>query len=320
MLTFGARDPERAAELVESALLEAGTDDGLRAVVLETAAILDMNLGRPDRARDRAEEALQLHRAHGDARGVARILDGRAMATFLDGRIAAGVELFGRVARLFTDSGDLLRVVTPRSTSGHGLLFLARPADALAATTDALRLARELDALEGQAYALWHRSEALSGNGRGDEAEADARQALSIATDLAHRGWTATAHRALGIALTAQGRLDVAAIEFARSAEVAGDTLSLFASWAAARSALVWVSIGDLDAAADKVRRALGTGPPLAHYEARLAQVELAAAREADDTGVLAADALAAARAGGHLVSVPRLLALGGANTGHPLT
>lgn len=314
MLTSGARDPRRAADLAELALVEAGEDAAQRAVALETAAILDMNLDRAQRARDRAEQALALYTGLGDARGVARILDGRAMATFLDGRIAEGVDVFDRVARLFEDAGELLRVVTPQSTAGHGLVFLARPADGLVATTEALRLARELDAPEGQAYALWHRSEALSGLGRGAEAEVDAREAVTIASAVAHRGWTATGHRALGIALQTQGRLDEAAAVFARSAELAGDSLTLFAAWAAARTALVAVAMGELDQAQAAVRRALDLGPPLGHYEARLAQVELAAARGCDDLPATASAALAAAEAGGHLVSVPRLAEL----AGHP--
>ena len=171
-----------------------------------------------------------LYRRLGDAGGVARILDGRAMATFLDGRITEGVEVFGRVAQLFTDSGELLRVVTPRSTRGHGLVFLARPGEGLAEASAALALARDLDAPANQAYALWHRSEALSGLDRVDEAEADAQEALRIAGDLGHRGWTATAHRARGIALTARGELDEAAAAFAASAATAGESLTLFAA------------------------------------------------------------------------------------------
>jgi tetratricopeptide (TPR) repeat protein len=310
MLTSGARDLRRAAGLAELARVEAGKDAAQRAVALETAAILDMNLGHPNRARERAEQALALYKGLSDARGVARILDGRAMATFLDGRISEGVEVFDQVARLFEDSGDLLCVVTPRSTAGHGLVFLGRPAEGLAATTEALRLAHELDAPEGQAYALWHRSEALSGLSRGAEAEADAREALTIASAVAHRGWTATGYRALGIALQTQGWLDDAAAAFVRSAELAGDSLTLFACWAAARTALVAVAVGELGQADAAVRRALALGPPLGHYEARLAQVELAAARSYDDLPAIASAALAAAQAGGHLVSVPRLAAL----------
>jgi DNA-binding SARP family transcriptional activator/tetratricopeptide (TPR) repeat protein len=243
MLTFGAQDPRRASELVELALVEAGDDAAAQALALETAAIVDMNLELAARSGQRAESALALYRRLGDGRGVARILDGRAMATFLDGRITEGVEVFGRVAQLFTDSGELLRVVTPRSTRGHGLVFAARPAEGLAEASAALALARDLDAPDSQAYALWHRSEALSGLGRADEAEADAREALTIARGLGHRGWTATAHRARGIALTARGELDEAAAAFAASAAAAGDSLTLFAAWAAARSALVAVAL-----------------------------------------------------------------------------
>ena len=312
MLTSGAQDLRRAAELAELAVVEAGSDEAARALALETSAILDMNLDRADRSRVRSEQSLELYRALGDARGVARILDGRAMATFLDGRITDGVELFGRVAQLFEDSGDLLRVVTPRSTRGHGLVFADRAADGLAETDAALRLARELDAPEGQAYALWHRSEALSGLDRTDEAEADAREALRIARAAGHRGWTATAHRALGIARQTAGELDAAGRAFADSAEVAGDALTLFASWAAARSALVALGRGALDAAEPLVRRALAVGPPLGHHEARLAQVELAAARGADDRAALAVAALERAEQDGYAVHIPRLRHLSG--------
>jgi DNA-binding SARP family transcriptional activator len=312
MLTSGAQDLRRAAELAELAVVEAGDDAAARALALETSAILDMNLDRAERAGTRAQQSLELYRALGDARGVARILDGRAMATFLDGRITEGVALFGRVAQLFEDSGDLLRVVTPRSTRGHGLVFAARAADGLAETDAALRLARELDAPEGQAYALWHRSEALSGLGRTDEAEQDAREALRIARAAGHRGWTATAHRALGIAWQTAGELDEAARAFADQAEVAGDALTLFACWAAARSALVAIGREAPAAAEPLVRRALAVGPPLGHHEARLAEVELAAVRGVDDHLALAAAALAAAERAGYAALVPRLRHLSG--------
>ena len=312
MLTMGAHDPVRAAELAELALVEAGDDAAARAVALETAAILDVNLGRAGRAAERADAALALFRGLGDGAGVARILDGRAMAAFLDGRITEAVGLFGRIATLFEDSGDLLRAVTPRSTRGHGLVFHAEPAEGLAETSAAVQLARDLGAPEGQAYALWHRSEALSALGRHAEAEADAREALTVAGTVGHRGWTATAWRALGIALQEQQRLDEAAAAFGESARAAGETLTLFASWAAARCALVAVALGRLDDAARSVERALAVGPPLGHYEARWAQVELAAARGADDCTVLAAAAWHRAGAGGHLASVPRLAELAG--------
>jgi hypothetical protein len=310
MLISGARDLHQAAELAELAIVEAAADTAAQAFALETAAILDMNLDRPERARARAEDALRRYRALGDGGGVARILDGRAMATFLDGRIAEGVDVFGRVAQLFTDSGELLRVVTPQSTRGHGLVFMARPEEGLAATTAALQLARDLDAPEGQAYALWHRSEALSGLGRTAEAETDAREALAIARAIDHQGWTATAHRALGIAFQTAGDLDAAAAAFAASAAAAGDSLTLFAAWAAARSALVAIARGTLAGVEPLVARALAIGPPLGRFEARLAAAELAAARGEPAASTIAADALAAAQAAGEAATVPRLTQL----------
>ncbi len=305
MLTFGAQDVARASELAELALVEAGADRGARAAALETAAIVDMNTDRAARSRERSEAALAAYRDLGDAAGVARILDGRAMATFLSGHIDEGVATFGRVARLFVDSGELLRAVTPRSTRGHGLVFAGDPDAGLAETTAAVRLARELDTAEGQAYALWHRSEALSALGRADEAEADAREALRRAEG--HRGWTATAHRALGIALTVRGELDAAAAAFAASAEVAGESLTLFASWAAARRALVALAAGSTAGVQAWVAYALATGPPLGHYEARLAEVELAAARGDPRTAALVAAARQQALAGGYRAHLPQL-------------
>ncbi len=307
MLTFGAQDPRRAAELAELAVVAAAEDPMARAFALETAAIIDMNLGEPARAGERAEGALALYRTLGDAGGVARLLDGRAMATFLEGRIPAALEEFARVAQLFADAGELLRVVTPRSTLGHGLVFSGRADDGLTEIDEALRLARELDAPEGQAYALWHRAEALSALGRLEEAEASGRAALKVAEGAGHRGWTATAHRAIGITLQAQGRLDEAAAAFEHSAAAAGDDLTLFACWAAARGAMVAVASGRLTGAGRLVARALATGPPLGHYEARLAAVELAVERGDDGWPALAAQALTLARSGGHEQSASRL-------------
>jgi hypothetical protein len=69
---------------------------------------------------------------------------------------------------------------------------------------------------------------------------------------------------------------------------------------------------GDPAAAESFVDRALALGPPLGHYEGRLAQVELAAARADSRCAPMAAAALKIARAGGHTVSIPRLAELAG--------
>jgi tetratricopeptide (TPR) repeat protein len=239
------------------------------------------------------------------------------MGRFLGGDIAGALGAFDRVARLFEDGGDLLRVVTPRSTRGHGLVFAARPDLGLADTIEALELARALGHPEGQAYALWHRGEALSALGRHDEARESAEEALAIAEAIGHRGWTATALRALGIASQEAGLLADAEDAFRRSLEMS-EHLSLFASWAAARLALVRLAQGDPSSAESFVTRALGEGPPLGHYEARLARAELAATRGEPEAPMIARDALARAESGGHHVSVPRLRLLAGSRDHDP--
>lgn len=315
MLAFGAEDMVRAEELVEVALAAAGADPAARARALAVGALTDMNLNRAERAAARSEEALGLFEHAGDAHGVADILDGRAMGRFLGGDINGALGAFDRVARLFEDAGDLLRVVTPRSTRGHALLFAGRADDALGETTDALELARTLGHPEQQSYALWHRSEALAALGRTDEAHANATEALVLAEALGHRGWTATAWRALGIARSGAG--DVAGAEDAfRQSLALSEHLSLFASWASSRLAMIRVNQGDIEAAASFVAQALAEGPELAQYEARLAAAELAWARGDADTAATARDALARAEAGGHLVSVARLAVLASAAGG----
>ncbi len=312
MLYSGAEDVDRAAGLAELAVLDAGDDPGALARALEVAAIVDMNREQPDRSARRFDRALALYQERHDAAGAARILDGRAMATFLDGRIPAALELFSQVADLLTDSGDLLHVVTPASTAGHALVFGADPAAGLVRTTAALELARSLGHAEGVTYALWHRSEALAALGDADEAAGCAREALAVAGRIEHRGWTATALRALGIALRTGGDLPGAAEAFRRSLDTASGGLTLFSSWAAAQLALTMIAGGDPAAAGPLVHRALTEGPALAQYEARLARAELACARRRPEAAAIAADAARLARAGGHLASVARLEELGG--------
>ena len=135
MLTLGAEDELRAAELVDLALAEAGGEPQARAGALAVGAIVDLNVNRLDRSAERFDETLELFQRGGDARGVAGILDGRAMAAFLAGRIREPAEAFDRAATLYVDSGQLLPAVSPRASRVHALVKLARPDDALADAT-----------------------------------------------------------------------------------------------------------------------------------------------------------------------------------------
>lgn len=74
---------------------------------------------------------------------------------------------------------------------------------------------------------MWHRREALSALGRAGDARDSAEQALAIAEAVGHRGWTATALRAHGIAHETDGELGGAEEAFRRALD-ASDHLSLF--------------------------------------------------------------------------------------------
>ncbi|MBO3749858.1 AAA family ATPase [Streptosporangiaceae bacterium NEAU-GS5] len=304
-LDSGADDLRHAAEIAELALVEAGGDDAARARALEVASVIDMNFDQPARAEARAAEALAIYTRTGDSRGAARILDARAMATFLHGGIEAGVEELDRAAHLFERSGDLMRAVTPRSTCGHGRVLLDRAADGIADVERALDVARTLGHPEGQSYALWHRSEALSALGRPGEALADGQAALEIAQRLRHRGWTATAWRAIGLAHQSAGDL-AAALDAFRESLSRSANLELFGCWAAARAALACVGLGRLDEAAELVSRALATGPPLGLHEARWAAAALAVAgNDLEAPAVVRAAVAAASTAGAQIYLRP---------------
>lgn len=86
LLAAGSDDYERGGRLAESALLEAGEEPGARAESLLAAAIVDLNVGLLDRSEARLREALTLFEMLGEGHGVARVLDVRAMETFMAGR------------------------------------------------------------------------------------------------------------------------------------------------------------------------------------------------------------------------------------------
>jgi DNA-binding SARP family transcriptional activator/tetratricopeptide (TPR) repeat protein len=306
-LAISTDDLDQAERLVDLALLDAPDASDARARALAVGSIIDMNRGASQRGERRAAEALRLFELRADSAGVADVLDVRAMAVFLEGRIATGVDEFDRVARLFRDSGNLVRVVTPRSTRGHGLVFLDRPAEGLRETDDALELARTLGHLDGQAYALWHRSEALSALNRIDDSLGSAAESLSIAERLGHRSWTATAWRAIGLAHETAGRNDEAIDAQLRSLE-AGGSVPLFACWARARLALLSARAGDLDNALELARRAVAEGPALGLYEACYAEAVVAVRRGDADADHLVSSARQRALEGGH-VAIARALA-----------
>jgi DNA-binding SARP family transcriptional activator/tetratricopeptide (TPR) repeat protein len=316
MLASGFDDLAHADALVPLAVTEAGDDPDARAEALFVGAVVDMNLNRMDRAGIRFDEALALFDQAGNARGMAGILDGRAMRLWLEGWIREAADAFGRVANLFGTTGDLLRVVMPRAGRGACLAQMGRPAEGLADVDAALELARLLGDLEGEGRGLMFRAQVLAALGRTGEAVACGDQSLSIAERLGHREWKAAALWALGSAHDAAGDYRAAEHAYRRSLHVAGDRLPFWAGRAAARLASMRILAGDLVEAQALVDRALAAGLPLSLFEARLARAQLALARREPGAEGLAADAVALAEERGYLVGAVRFRRITGAAVG----
>lgn len=308
MLTSGATDLVRAADLVGQALLEAGDDPGSRADALYVGAVVDMNAGATERAGRRYDEALLLYEQTGDARGVANVLDGRAMAAVMEGRIADGVESLGRVARLFADSGELARVIWPLGTRGAALGWMLRGDEGLRDVAEALEIARELGHPEGEAYCRLEESLVLASLGRAGEAASAAATALGLAEALDHAEWSAGALLALGGARLAGGGEAGAIGPLRRCQAIAAEChLPHFHGWACALLARALIATGQHDLSEDLIGQAFGTEVPFCHYYARLAQAELAVARGDPGGPDLIRQAWEAAVRGGHLESAAML-------------
>ncbi|MGH8900187.1 MAG: BTAD domain-containing putative transcriptional regulator [Egibacteraceae bacterium] len=305
MLSAGS-DYLHAGELVELALTEAGADAAARANALALGAIVDANTNRMDRAEARCAEALGLFEQIGDAYGIASLLDARATIAMVQGRIREAVEMFGRVARLFRDSGMLLRVGVATMNQGLGLTLMDQAQEGLAAVEEALALERTLGNVDGEMWSLATRCLPLIALERYEEAKETCEAALAIARRLGHREVTAAGFVGLGMIAQTEGHLDRAEVLF-REAEDMGRGMPIFSSWAAARLAFLLIAQNDLDAAEFWVSHALTGAVFFALYEARLAKVELAVAKGDPEACAIATEALELAEAGGHLVSAARL-------------
>lgn len=310
LMASGADDYGRASDLVDLAIDEAGEDMRALAEALYAGSIVDMNLGLMNRAEQRASEALAHFEKLGDDAGIANILDGRAMATFMEGRVADSVAAFDRVAGLFRDAGTLARVVTPLSTKGHALVFMGKPVEALAATGEALAIALSLGERENESYARWHRSEALSALGRTAGAVESASHSLEIAESLGHREWTVAALRALGIAFRVADDLDASEQAHRRGLSMS-EGIPLFSTWHAANLALTLIAAGKHGDAAPFVKQVCGGSPALGLFEARLAEVRLLSALGDERTAERRATLLADAEAAGYHVIVEALQSVG---------
>jgi tetratricopeptide (TPR) repeat protein len=299
----GSDDLEGANELVDVGLIEAASNARVRAEVLAVGAILNLNAGRIDIGEARAAEARELFGQTGDAEGVARMLDTQAMALLGHGRFADAADQLADVARLFFDSGMLLRAGTTKAYLALVLVQMNRVEEAHREALEAHQLESMLghhDALLAQGIDAL----ALAGLGRLDEATAAAEEAVAGMRRTSHRTFLAGGLVVLGIVHRADGQLEKAEAFLRESLDV-GRGLPLMTTWAAAVLARLLVARGDFTEAERYVALAINdAGAPIWQFEARLALAELAAARHDPAAREIAREALAMAEAGGHLSSV----------------
>jgi DNA-binding SARP family transcriptional activator/tetratricopeptide (TPR) repeat protein len=305
MLTSGAQDYVHASELAELALLEAGDEPGARAEALLVAANFDLNRGRPESVIRREDEAMALFHRIGNSAGVARVLESRAFAQFLEGKFWEAERLLDRVARILEDAGEILRVANPRSGRGLVLAWMNRPEDGLADLDDALELSRLVGARELEAHVLWFRSQVVLTLGRLDEAKECAERTLALGREMGHRELIITGLIGLGSVLHAEGSPEEARSALASALDASSD-MPIFISSAAVRLAPVLIDLGELEAA-DDLHRLVMNGPEMPKFECRLSMARLAFLRGDPGAEELAREALALALEAGHLLSARRL-------------
>lgn len=316
-LAAGSEDFALADELLGLALIDAGSDPASRAEVLVTGAIPDLNLGRFERAEQRCTEALSLFESVGNAVGVARVLDARAMTAFQEGRIFDAEPAFDRAARLLMDAGQLIRAVPPRAARASALFWMASPEAGLSDADEALDLSMALGHPDGEAFSLIVRSCNLGALGRTSEAVADAAKALEIAERIGHREWRAFALWALGSAWEGAGEPGRAEAMYRESLALSHG-MPIFATLAAGKLAVLLAVRGDVEGAEEGVRRAFAEGGSHGLHYARLARAELAAAGNAPNAGAIAAEALGLAESAGFLIVAARLRELVGSRPHGP--
>lgn len=305
ILISGAADLAETCHLTEMALTEAGTDPAARAEALAVAAIIDTHISESDRAKARAVESLALFERLGDTRGVAAALDGQALQLFFDGHFPEAVELYQRVARLYRDSGQLLKVGSVKALRGFALVFMDRADEGLAELDEALDLERTLGQSEGEAMCMIIRSEALTALGRRQEARETAEAALNRSRQLRNREWISSSLRSLAACHVAEDDHEVAATLLREAIEIVEDM-----PWPAgvlrSRLASSLVALGNLAGAEEEAARALRVAGGFVGLEARLVLAEISLRRGQADAEVRALDALAAAEAGGYRRSPTR--------------
>jgi tetratricopeptide (TPR) repeat protein len=184
---------------------------------------LHQDLGETARAMALFEQAAQLFAADDQPKGIAHATAFQAWAAYQLGRLDEAATLAGKAAALHQDAADWPPPITALVTLGAATGG-TDPEGAIAYLTEALRLAREDDHLQNQAWCLNYLAVALRQAGRYDEALVDHRRALQIVEDSTERQWAVNFLNSYAETSLAAGLVDEARELYQQALELAEST------------------------------------------------------------------------------------------------
>jgi DNA-binding CsgD family transcriptional regulator/Flp pilus assembly protein TadD len=206
---WAARDYTQAGAWFRraSALAESLDAPALRARSLNRLGNWLANTGQIEEALQAHHEALRIFEAQQDTQGMAESFDLLGPTYGMRGDRVKAAEHIGQAIALFRTLGDsqslisslAMRAIQSMPGSSVTTLCPLRTRDACVHDAEeALRLARQNDALLGQAFAEAALAHTLLSFGEFGSALSHAQEALRIASEIEHRQWMVSSYFALG--------------------------------------------------------------------------------------------------------------------------
>jgi tetratricopeptide (TPR) repeat protein len=184
---------------------------------------LHQDLGETSRAMDLFRSAAELFGRDHQPKGVAHATAFQAWAAYQLGQLDEAAALARDALALQSDAEDWPPPITALVTLGAAIGG-SDPQAAIAHLTEALRLAREDDHVQNQAWCLNYLAVALRHSGRYEEALADHRKALQLVEDSAEHQWAVNFLNSYAETCLAAGRTDDAREIYQEALELAEST------------------------------------------------------------------------------------------------
>jgi len=184
---------------------------------------LHQDLGETARAMELFEQAARLFDRDNQPKGVAHATAFQAWAAYQLGQLDVAAALARTVLTLHTGAEDWPPPITALVTLGAAT-GAVDPEGAIDHLTEALRLAREDDHVQNQAWCLNYLAVALRQAGRYDEALANHRRALQLVEDSAERQWAVNFLNSYAETCLAAGLAEQARAIYAEALELAEAT------------------------------------------------------------------------------------------------